>query len=41
VLTTEEHLRKAWNIVQETADALWTKSQILTSKSQTGEARVV
>jgi len=24
VLTTEEHLRKAWNIVQETADDVGT-----------------
>ena len=35
VLTTEDHLRKAWEIIQETADALSTKPQISTSKSQT------
>src|SRR5882724_5398121 len=28
VLTTEDHLRKAWEIIQETADALSTKPQI-------------
>jgi aromatic-L-amino-acid decarboxylase len=35
VLTTEDHLRKAWEIIRETADALSAKSQIPTSKSQT------
>jgi len=35
VLTTEDHLHKAWKIIQETADALSAKSQIPTSKSQT------
>jgi aromatic-L-amino-acid decarboxylase len=35
VLTTEDHLCKAWEIIQETADALSEKSQIPTSKSQT------
>ena len=35
VLTTEDHLCKAWEIIQETADALSAKSQIPTSKSQT------
>jgi aromatic-L-amino-acid/L-tryptophan decarboxylase len=34
VLTTEQHLRKAWQIVRETADGLLAKSQIPTSKSQ-------
>jgi aromatic-L-amino-acid decarboxylase len=34
VLTTEDHLRKAWEIIQETADAVSTKPQIPTSKSQ-------
>jgi aromatic-L-amino-acid decarboxylase len=34
VLTTEEHLRKAWQIIRETADDSWTKSQIPTSKSK-------
>jgi aromatic-L-amino-acid decarboxylase len=34
VLTTEEHLRRAWEIIRETADAVRTKTQIPTSKSQ-------
>jgi aromatic-L-amino-acid decarboxylase len=39
VLTTEDHLRKAWEIIQETADALSTKPQIPTSKSQTSSSQ--
>ena len=39
VLTTEDHLRKAWEIIQETADALSTKPQISTSKSQTSSSQ--
>jgi hypothetical protein len=35
VLTTEEHLRKAWEIIQETAEAARPKSQIPKTKSQT------
>jgi aromatic-L-amino-acid decarboxylase len=39
VLTTEEHLRKAWEFIRETTDALCTKSQIPTSKSQRSSNR--
>jgi aromatic-L-amino-acid/L-tryptophan decarboxylase len=35
VLTTEEHLRKGWEIIQETAEAARPKSQPPKSKSQT------
>jgi aromatic-L-amino-acid decarboxylase len=35
VLTTEEHLRKGWEIIQETAEAARPKSQTPKSKSQT------
>lgn len=35
VLTTEDHLRKAWEIIQEIAGTLSAKSQIPTCKSQT------
>ena len=35
VLTTEEHLRKGWEIIQETAEAARPKSQIPKPKSQT------
>jgi len=35
VLTTEEHLRKAWEIIQETAEVARPKSQIPKTKSQT------
>jgi aromatic-L-amino-acid decarboxylase len=34
VLTTEEHLRTAWQIIRETADDSWAKSQNRKSKSQ-------
>jgi aromatic-L-amino-acid decarboxylase len=35
VLTTEEHLRKGWEIIQETAEGAQLKSQIPKPKSQT------
>jgi aromatic-L-amino-acid/L-tryptophan decarboxylase len=35
VLTTEEHLRKGWEIIQETAEAARPKSQTQKTKSQT------
>jgi aromatic-L-amino-acid decarboxylase len=35
VLTTEEHLRKGWEIIQETAEGAQPKSQISKPKSQT------
>ena len=35
VLTTHEHLRKAWELIRETAEAVGEKSQIPISKSQT------
>ena len=35
VLTTQEHLRKAWELIRETAEAVGEKSQIPISKSQT------
>ena len=35
VLTTEEHLRKGWEIIQETAEAAQPKSQIPKPKAQT------
>jgi aromatic-L-amino-acid/L-tryptophan decarboxylase len=35
VLTTEEHLRKGWELIRETADAAWQKSQIPKPKAQT------
>ena len=35
VLTTEEHLRKGWEIIQETAKGLYAKSQIPKLNSQT------
>ena len=33
VLTTQKHLREAWELIRDTADALWPKSPIPTSKS--------
>lgn len=35
VLTTEEHLRRGWKLIKETADAAWQKSQIPKSRAQT------
>jgi len=35
VLTTEEHLRKAWDLISEMAEAARPKSQIPKPKSQT------
>jgi aromatic-L-amino-acid decarboxylase len=34
VLTTEEHLRKGWELIREAADAAWQKSQTTKSKAQ-------
>jgi aromatic-L-amino-acid decarboxylase len=40
VLTTEKHLRKAWQLIRETADAARPKSQIPKHKSQTNFNRL-
>src|SRR4029453_19400942 len=41
VLTTEEHLRIAWDLIRETAEAARPKSQIPKPKSQTIRARLI